>query len=81
MALTTQSARLSSWRSSPARWPTASSLRWRISQAVGGVVNGLGRVVCGLRRNGHNELYDFSEPHRMRLRCMDCGKTGPGWSV
>ena len=38
----------------------------------------LEQFVCGLK--GHTTLKAF-EPHRVRLRCQDCGWSSPGWTV
>ena len=39
-------------------------------------IQNLQRVMCGLR--GHEAVLHF-EPHRLSLRCLDCGHETTGW--
>lgn len=41
-------------------------------------VTRIGQWICGLQ--GHDTLLDFG-PNRVRLRCVACGHTSPGWTT
>ena len=43
------------------------------------VLTWLGRWLCGLK--GHPEAMLLHEPHRLALRCHDCGWTSSGWEI
>ena len=39
----------------------------------------LNQKICGIRRGGHDDVFDFSEPGKTRLKCRECGRESPGW--
>jgi hypothetical protein len=50
----------------------------RLSTDAVGIVERFRRAQCGLV--GHAMVLQF-EPHRMSLRCMNCGAQTPGWAL
>jgi hypothetical protein len=53
-------------------------LRLVIAAMTGGIVDWVGRTLCGLR--GHSMMMQF-ESTRLSLHCASCGHTTPGWAI
>jgi hypothetical protein len=52
-------------------------VRTRMARIVD-IADWMRRTRCGLA--GHAMVLTF-EPHRMSLRCMNCGEKTPGWTI